>query len=350
MVEKKQSILQIWNSPPKGKFSKQQYVGMVRKFRIFAILALIASFGVFLLVALFGGFSNVIGIIGHASPYIYVLAFCSVFLSYLFRYLKWDYYTGKLKLKISKKKNFLVYLSTNGMSITPGNVGSVIAAYTLKKITGVRFSKIAPMVTVQLFTDFLGFALFALAAALIIGKYLIYVIILDIVLIIPFLLIINPWIFNLLERKKKKGNILKRIYIHAKHYYISQNALNNKKTYLTSLLFTAPADIFNSMALYFSLLAVGIRPKIIASIFIFSTSQIFGMITALPGGIGAADASFVTLLRSTFGLSPALSSAVTIMTRLATLWFGVGIGIIALIYTIRYWSAESNKGKKRKKD
>ncbi len=343
---RKQSMVQMWGKPS-GKLDKEQYVRLVGRFRLIAILVLLGSLGVFVAVAVFGGFSNVIGIISHASLAIYALAFVCVFLSFCFRYLKWNYYTKKLGLKVPHKKNFLVYLSTNGMAITPGNIGSVIAAYTLKKITGVRFSKIAPMVTIQLFTDFFGFALFAFAAALIIGQYVLYVIILDIVLMIPFLLIINPWLFNLLKKKKRKGNILRRIYGYAKHYYISQNVLNNKKTYAVSLLFTTPADILNSMALYFSILAVGVRPQIVRSVFVFSTSQIFGMITALPGGIGSADASFVALLGSTFHFGSALSSAVTIMTRLATLWFGVALGIIALIYTIRYWSANAKKNRKR---
>jgi uncharacterized protein (TIRG00374 family) len=334
----------MWDTPSR-KLDKAQYVKLVSRFRLLAILVLFGSFGVFIAIALFGGFSKVVGIIGHAVLYLYALAFLCVFLSYCFRYLKWNYYTKKLGLKVPQKKNFLVYLSTNGMAITPGNVGSVVAAYTLKKITGVRFSKILPMITVQLFTDFLGFALFALAAALIIGRYVVYVVILDLVLIVPFLLIINPWLYNLLKRKKKKGNILRRVYRHARHYYMSQNALNNKRTYLVSLLFTAPADILNSMALYFSILAVGVKPQILKSVFVFSTSQIFGMITALPGGIGAADASFVALLGGTFRLGDALSSAITIMTRLATLWFGVALGIIALIYTIRYWSAESKRNR-----
>ena len=342
----KQSILHMWDTPSR-KLDREQYIRLVKRFRLIAVLVLVLSLAVFGAVAYFGGFSKVVGIISGASTAIYALAFLCVFLSFCFRYLKWNYYTKKLGLNVPHKKNFLVYLSTNGMAITPGNVGSVIAAYTLKKITGVRFSKIAPMITVQLFTDFFGFALFALAAALIIGKYIIYVAVLDIVLIVPFLLIINPWLFNLLKKKKRKGNILKRVYRHARHYYISQNALNNKRTYLVSLLFTTPADILNSMALYFSILAVGIKPQIIKSIFVFSTSQIFGMITALPGGIGAADASFVALLGGTFKLGSALSSAITIMTRLATLWFGVALGIIALIYTIRYWSYETKKNRKR---
>lgn len=326
---------------------REQYVKTVGKMRLFVVLALLASLGVFFLIALFGGFSNVISIIAHANLYIYALAFICVFLGYCVRYLKWNYYTRKIGLKVPHKTNFLVYMSTNGMSITPGNIGSVIAAYTLKKITNVRFSKIAPIVTVQLFTDFFGFALFALVAAIIIGRFVIYVVILDIILMVPFILIINPWLFNLLKRKKRKGSLLRWIYRHARHYYVSQNILNTKGVYAVSLIFTTPADILNSLALYFSILAVGIRPSIVSTVFSFSASQIFGMITALPGGIGAADATLVALLGSTLNLSSALSSAITIMARLATLWFGVALGTIALIYTIKYWSrTKVGKGKK----
>ena len=105
----KQSILHMWDTPSR-KLDKDQYVKLVGRFRLLAILVLIGSLGVFVAIALFGGFSNVVGIISRANPAFYVLAFLCVFLGYCFRYLKWDYYTKRLGLKVPHRKNFLVYL------------------------------------------------------------------------------------------------------------------------------------------------------------------------------------------------------------------------------------------------
>lgn len=343
--QKKPSFWQLVS--PSGIISKVQYRRFLSRFRVLVIIGLCASLGVFITIALLTGFYKVFGTISHANPYIYVIAFILVFLSYCIRFFKWEYYTKKLKLKVSRVKNFIVYLSTNGMNITPGGIGSVIAAYTLKKITGQKFFKIVPIVTIDLFTDYFGFAIFALLAALYIGRYLLYVVILDILLVVPFALLIHPWLFKMLEARKKKGPLLKSIMRHAKNYYISQSVLNKPKVYLTSLCFTLPADILNSSALFFSLWALGIKPHFIKSTFIFSTSQILGMVSTLPGGIGAAEVTYITLLGSTLGLSTAIGTAATIMTRFATLWFGVIIGIVALVYATKYWENQRSMKNRR---
>ena len=345
-MAKKQSLFGLYL--PTRSMSRKQYMSTIHKLRVFVVLGLAASFVVFLLVAVFGGFLKVIGTIESANIYFYFLAFLCVFLGYMIRYAKWGYYLHRLGIKVKQAKSFLIYLSAYSMDITPGRVGRIIAAYTLKKVTKIKFMSIVPIVTMDLFTDFFGFALLALFTALYIGKYLIYVVAFDLVLIIPFVLIINPWIFNYIKTKKKKGFFLRKLEEHGKHYYMSQNKLNRPSIYGVSLLFTVPADILNSLGLYFSLLAVGIKPQVLVSLFIFATSQIFGMVSTLPGSIGVADATLVALLKTMLGLSSTLSSAVTIMARIATLWFGIVLGMIVLVYTLRYWNEKSGKEKEKK--
>ncbi|MGD0510394.1 MAG: lysylphosphatidylglycerol synthase transmembrane domain-containing protein [Candidatus Micrarchaeaceae archaeon] len=333
---------------PAGMVGRKEYMKLVGRLRLFVILGLVASFVVFLLVAVFGGFSDVISTIAHANMGYFFLAFVSVFLGYVIRYGKWEYYLRMLKIKVSMAKSFLIYLSAYCMDITPGRVGRVVAAYTLKKVTKINFMTIVPIVTMDLFTDFFGFAILALVTAIYVGKYLVYIAAFDLVLIIPFVLIINPWIFDYVKSKKNKGYISRKIEEHGSRYYMSQNKLNKPSIYLSSLVFTVPADILNAMGLYFSLLAIGVKPKVIISLFIFATSQIFGMVSTLPGSIGVADATLVALLKTMLGLSSTASSAVTIMARIATLWFGVLLGMLVLVYTMRYWKTEKDKKRKEK--
>ncbi len=341
MPKRKQPVFGL--RMPSRMMGRKQYLGAVRKLRMFVVLGLAASFVVFLLVAVFGGFFKVIGTIESANLYYYLIAFICVFLGYMVRYMKWGYYLHTLKIKVRQAKSFLIYLSAYSMDITPGRVGRIIAAYTLKKVTRIKFMSIVPIVTMDLFTDFFGFAILALVTAIYIGRYLLYVVTFDIVLIIPFVLVINPWIFNYIKTRKKKGYIFRKLEQHGKHYYMSQNRLNKPSIYITSLVFTVPADILNSLGLYFSLLAVGIKPRVLVSLFIFATSQIFGMVSTVPGSIGVADATLVALLKTMLGLNSTLSSAVTIMARIATLWFCIVLGMIVLVYTIRYWNDEKQK-------
>ena len=336
MPVKKQSRLGL--PMPTRMVGRDEYVRMINRLRLFVVAGLVASLGVFVIVALFGGFSNVVNTIESANLYLYFFAFVCVFLGFMIRYGKWGYYMHGLGIKVKQTKSFLIYISAYAMDITPGRVGRVIAAYTLKKITRIKFMSIVPIVTMDLFTDFFGFAILAFVTAVYVGRYLLYVLVFDLILIIPFVLVINPWIFNYIKTRKKKGIILRKLEQHGRNYYMSQNRLNKPSIYLGSLVFTVPADILNSMGLYFSLLAVGVKPKAVISLFIFATSQIFGMVSTLPGGIGIADATLVALMKTMLGLNSTVSSAVTIMARIATLWFGVILGMIILVYTLRYWN------------
>jgi glycosyltransferase 2 family protein len=343
MAKKRQSRWGLYI--PTKMPGREEYVKTVQRLRIFVVIGLVASLVVFVLVAIFGGFSNVLNVIEHANLYLYFFAFVCVFLGYMIRYGKWRYYLHTLRIKVDQTKSFLIYLSAYSMDITPGRVGRIVAAYTLKKVTKIKFMSVVPIVTMDLFTDFFGFAILALVTALYVRKYLLYVVAFDLVLIIPFVLVINPWIFNYIKTRKK-GFILKRLEQHGKHYYMSQNKLNKPSIYLVSLIFTIPADILNSMGLYFALLAVGVKLNALISLFIFSTSQIFGMVSTLPGSIGVADATLVALLKVMLGLNSTLSSAVTIMARIATLWFGIILGLIVLVYTLRYWKVQKTRERK----
>ena len=172
---------------------------------------------------------------------------------------------------------------------------------------------------------------------------------LDILLLIPFLLILNPWFYSLAKRIIRSERFLKVFSLYGDQYYASQSVLNKPKVYAISMAFTLPAAFLSAMSLYLSLMAVGVPPSLPVSVFIFSSAQVFGMATALPGSIGVTDGSLVALLGSYFNLNATLSSSVTIMTRLVTLWFGVILGMIFLFYTMRYWKPTERELRTRKK-
>ena len=327
------------------KLDKKGYMKFIKRIGIFAVAAFVVSFVVFMVIALYGSFSKVVEIASTANPWIYSLAFVAVFAGFLLKYGKWSYYMKTLGLKVPARKNFAVYMSVYSMDITPARIGRVVAAYTLNKITKLKFAQIVPIVTMDIFTDFLGTALLALIVSLYLNRYVLYVAVIDLLLLVPFVFIIDDWAYNQIKKRMKNGRLLRLFSIYGDQYYASQSVLNNPKIYLMSVFFTLPAELLNSFALYFTLRSIGVIPSISESVFAYSTTMVFGMVSSLPGGIGVTDGTMVALLNSVYGLSASVSSAATIMSRMATLWFGVILGAAFLLYTIRYWNP---KGKKRK--
>ena len=52
-----------------------------------------------------------------------------------------------------------------------------------------------------------------------------------------------------------------------------------------------------------------------------------GAVLLLPGGLGAAETGITTLGQALVGLGSAAAAGATLLIRLCTLWFGVGLGI-----------------------
>jgi uncharacterized membrane protein YbhN (UPF0104 family) len=64
-------------------------------------------------------------------------------------------------------------------------------------------------------------------------------------------------------------------------------------------------------------------------VFILAFSTAIGGASALPGGLGAADATIAGMLTLLVGLPVSTAAAATLLIRFGTLWFGVGLGLAA---------------------
>jgi uncharacterized protein (TIRG00374 family) len=67
---------------------------------------------------------------------------------------------------------------------------------------------------------------------------------------------------------------------------------------------------------------------VVMAIFVLSFSTVVGALSALPGGLGAADASIAGLLVLALALPTVKATSATLLIRFATLWFGVSLGLI----------------------
>jgi Lysylphosphatidylglycerol synthase TM region len=87
-------------------------------------------------------------------------------------------------------------------------------------------------------------------------------------------------------------------------------------------------------ALYFVFTGLGVAPGLallIKATFILAFSSLVGSASGLPGGLGVAEGSVLGLTRLLISPSAALGGAATLLIRFCTLWFGLALGIIALL-------------------
>ena len=65
------------------------------------------------------------------------------------------------------------------------------------------------------------------------------------------------------------------------------------------------------------------------AVFIYAFAMLVGALSFLPGGLGGSEAAMIALL-SLNGFPEASAVTATLICRLATLWFAVGLGAIFL--------------------
>ncbi|MEK7847882.1 MAG: lysylphosphatidylglycerol synthase transmembrane domain-containing protein, partial [Chloroflexota bacterium] len=83
-----------------------------------------------------------------------------VFLGYLLRFLRWDYYLGQIGVRgLSKRDSLLIFFSGFPMAITPGKVGEWLKCYLLAEVKGTPVSRSAPVIVAERLSDGVAMAL-----------------------------------------------------------------------------------------------------------------------------------------------------------------------------------------------
>lgn len=266
-------------------------------------------------------------------------------LNYVLRWLKWDYYLRRLRLGngVSYGDSGLLFTAGMVMAVTPGKVGEVFKSYLLKRINGTPVSVSAPIVLAERLTDGLGMLLLmALGLTLYppARPAFVALVVLSAAGIVvlqyrPLFVRILGWVAQL----PVGGRLAPKL----QTVYDSMQQLLAWKVLLVSTLLSFVSWGFECVAFYYVLTglhAEGTLLLLLQATFIFSASTLFGLVSFLPGGLGTSEASSAGLLVLLVGMSGGAASVATIIIRFCTLWFGVSLGVVALMWFGRRYSTD----------
>jgi uncharacterized protein (TIRG00374 family) len=97
------------------------------------------------------------------------------------------------------------------------------------------------------------------------------------------------------------------------------------------------------VALYALMAALGHPLPLVPAIGIFAFATLAGALSFMPGGLGGTEVTMIVLLRL-FAVSLPVAVSATLLIQLATLWFAVLLGIVALSIRSRIPSGASTAG------
>jgi len=262
-------------------------------------------------------------------------------INYWLRWLKWDYYLRYLKLDrdIDRSTSGLIFTAGLVMSVTPGKMGEVLKSFLLRQRNGTPISRSAPIVLAERLTDGiavlllmgLGLTLYPPARPLFV--------ILVLLTIIGIIIVQRQTLALAIIRMVARLPLGQRLAPRLETIYTTTAQLLHWRILLISTVISVVSWGFECLAFFWVLMGVGSTPSwllLLQATFIFAASTLFGLVSFLPGGLGASEVSSVGLLLALVGLSASAATTATIVIRFCTLWFGVLLGVIALAWLSRY--------------
>jgi uncharacterized protein (TIRG00374 family) len=265
------------------------------------------------------------------SDWIIILA-CS-FLNYLLRFLRWQAYITSFGHHISRPLHLSYYLAGLALTTTPAKAGETLRSLYLLRHDVKLSESLASFFTERL----LDVVVMVLLSALIFltfpefeknhAIFILSVIILLIVLL-PLLATQYPQNILLFISHKFPNKKIQKIITHLCSLLKSSQSLLGFKRLYPGLLIGLVAWSIQGLGFYFILLKIGFPLALMTALTIYAISILAGAASFIPGGIGATETVMGLMLLS-LGSEPHLAIAIPVLTRLATLWFAVCIGLLA---------------------
>ena len=251
-------------------------------------------------------------------------------INYALRYLRWLMYLRALGIRVPLTVSLSVFTAGLALSITPGKAGELLKSVWLSRRAGVPVSTSAPAVVMERLTDvvsvgllgLVGVALLPTTMALVVAGILVAVMIASVLAASRF------------------GTLALRLPVLRRWREPLENSQEGLRKLMTlpmvaaAVILGALAWAAEGVALWIIVAGMGEQISALIAIPISAAAALVGAITALPGGLVGFEGSMVALLRQS-GLGAPEAALATLLTRLATLWFAVLIGLLAWLWISR---------------
>ena len=257
--------------------------------------------------------------------------------NYLLRYLRWAIYLRALDIRVSPSVSASVFTAGLALSITPGKAGELLKSVWLNRRAGVPVSASAPAVVMERLTDVVSVGLLGLTGIVLtayrrgpgggIGG------ILAVAAAVGLL------------AASRYGEFALRLPVLRRWREPLAQSLDGFRRLMSPAMLTiavilgALAWAAEGLALWIIVVGIGEWVSPLIAIPISAAAALVGAVTALPGGLVGFEGSMVALLRQA-GLGAPEAALATLLTRLATLWFAVLIGLLAWLWISRSGGVE----------
>jgi uncharacterized protein (TIRG00374 family) len=334
----------------------------MRKYRNQVLAGLLFITIVLIAVVAFTGAGELADKLGNFPLWLFVPIFLLKCLNWALRYAEWRYFLGVIGVRtvrglperplpapdqppiIRERDSAVLWLSGLALSISPGKLAEVLKALVLKHLTGLEFSRGAPVIFLERLVDGLAIiplttvTMLAVSGSLDTGdislSYVRAVLVgVTMVLMIGMVLIqIKPLAFWFLDLIRNWPG-LRRIHGALYNLYASSYDLIKLRHLIPTTLLGVGAYTTDCVGFSLLLRGLGITggwTLFGEATFILGFSVIIASLSTLPGGAGGRELTIGPMLTGVVGLSKGDAGTATFLIALFQLWIGVLLGLIVI--------------------
>ncbi|MGO4917816.1 lysylphosphatidylglycerol synthase transmembrane domain-containing protein [Pseudogemmobacter sp. W21_MBD1_M6] len=315
-----------------------------RRLRDLALLA--ALFGL-MLVGLIGlaaatGWQETLDHIARLSPLQIAGLLALSLVNYGFRGLRWHIFTRSLGLRTALIQNYRHFLGGFAMSVTPGRVGELVRLRWLRRETGWNFDRTAPLVLADRASDLAAIALILGGAVSLSTGGITGAVPVTLAALAAAFIATRPTLLSaIVSLTYRATGLAPRLFARLRGAAKSLRHVSNGPVLVAALALGLIGWLAEGYAFYLLMMWMGADVPLAMAIGIFVFSTLVGGLTGAPGGIGGAEGTMIALL-ALQGIPFEVSLPATLVIRVTTLWFAIGIGFVVFPFAERISKRESH--------
>jgi len=201
----------------------------------------------------------------------------------------------------------------------------------LKEVHGTPVTKSAPILLAERLTDSLGLLIIAGTGVVVFGNGTWPIVaIIGIGSVVAIAVSRHRPASHGLLHVAGRMPLIKRFVPHFEEFYESTYVLMNPRGIGLMTVLSVGSWFFEVLAFYLTLIGLGISAgpdTLFKAAFILPIATLAAAVLLTPGGLGVAETGITGLSKELLGMDKGAATAGTLIVRLATLWFGVLLGL-----------------------
>jgi uncharacterized membrane protein YbhN (UPF0104 family) len=263
-----------------------------------------------------------------------LLACLLALVNYAIRFLRWQYFLKKVGVTTVRPADSLtVFLAGFALTVTPGKLGEAVKAVLLRASHRIPMAKTAPIVIAERVTDLVALLLVGGVGRGVDPRFLIA----GAVLVVAGLVVVSvDPVAKAAIAIASRLPLLRRFAHRFDDAHAHTAILLAPAPLVVSTLLATVSWFFECLAFYFVVRGFpGAHIDVLSATAFYAATTVAGALSFLPGGLGVTEASMLALLHKRAHIDLGVAAAATFVTRAATLWFAVALGLPALLLYAR---------------